>query len=269
MPPHEGLRELEHLVLLAMARLDQPVHGVPIVRELERTVRRSISRASIYVVLRRLEARGLITSAMGESTPERGGRAKRLYTLTPAAVRALRAAQRDFVRLWQGSRVLVLASLLFWGSATVAAQKPPASTMPNLSGTWISISDANATDVATAARLPYALLKIAHDGARLDIERSWTNAPITARFVCDGARENRNGYSTVVERTTCRWDPADGGQFVIEGTLGSPDGEIAGRMRERYRLDTDGTLRVERTREAFVLKAEPRTTTARYRKVKP
>jgi PadR family transcriptional regulator, regulatory protein PadR len=96
---HDGLRELEHLVLLAMSRLEPPTHGVPIVRELQRTVKRSVSRATVYVVLRRLEARGLVSSALGEPTPERGGRAKRLYTLTPAAVRSLRAAQRDFVRL--------------------------------------------------------------------------------------------------------------------------------------------------------------------------
>ena len=57
---HDGLRELEHLVLLAMSRLELPVHGVPIVAELQRTVKRSISRASVYVVLRRLEARGYV-----------------------------------------------------------------------------------------------------------------------------------------------------------------------------------------------------------------
>jgi DNA-binding PadR family transcriptional regulator len=102
----DGLRELEHLVLLAISRLETPVHAVPIVRELRQVVARSVDRASVYVVLRRLEAKGYVTSTMGDPTPQRGGRAKRLYALTPAAVRSLKSAQRDFVRLWAGSRVL-------------------------------------------------------------------------------------------------------------------------------------------------------------------
>jgi PadR family transcriptional regulator, regulatory protein PadR len=101
----DGLRELEHLVLLAISRLETPTYGVPIVRELQRTIAREVSRASVYVVLRRLEAKGLVTSAMGDPTPQRGGRAKRTYALTPLAIRSLKAAQRDFVRLWAGSRI--------------------------------------------------------------------------------------------------------------------------------------------------------------------
>jgi DNA-binding PadR family transcriptional regulator len=261
---HEGLRELEHLVLLAISRLEQPVHGVPIVAELQRTVKRSISRASVYVVLRRLEARGLIASTLGDPTPERGGRAKRLYSLTPLAIRSLRAARRDFVRLWTGSRVLSIAIALLMGSA--AAAQSSSAAPPNFSGTWISISDANAVDVATASRLPNALLTIVHDGVRFDLQRSWTDAPISAKFICDG-RENRNGYSVVVERTTCRWDPADGGRLVIEGSIGRAEGSPTGRMLERYRIAADGLLHVERTREVFSLQAPPRVTNARYRKV--
>lgn len=219
----------------------------------------------MYVVLRRLEVRGLIVSAMGDPTPERGGRAKRLYAATPLAVQSLEAAQRDFLRLWEGSRVLLLAGIVLLGSATARAQS---TARPDLSGTWISITDANAIDVATASRLPNALLTIAHDGMKFDLQRSWSNAPITAKFVCDG-RENRNGYSIVVERTTCRWDPADGGQLVIEGSIGRAEGEPSGKLRERYRLDKDGILLVERSREVFSLGTGPRVTTARYRKVKP
>jgi PadR family transcriptional regulator PadR len=266
---HDGLRELEHLVLLAMSRLDPPTHGVPIVRELQRTVKRSISRASVYVVLRRLEARGLVSSSMGDPTPERGGRAKRLYTLTPVAVRSLRAARRDFVRLWEGSRVLLLmASVLLAGPVAVRAQTAAASSVPaNFSGTWLSVSDPNATDVATASKLPNALLTITHDGARFDLQRSWSNAPITAKFICDGKHPNVNGYSIVVERTTCRWDSEDGGTLVIEGSIGRADGEATGKMRERYRLDKDGVLHVERSREVFSLNRPPTVTTGRYRKV--
>jgi DNA-binding PadR family transcriptional regulator len=99
----DSLQELEHLVLLAIARLDQPTYGLPIVQELQRTIARRVSRASIYVVLRRLEAKGLVATGLGDPTPQRGGRAKRHYTLTPRAIRSLKMAQRDFARLWSGS----------------------------------------------------------------------------------------------------------------------------------------------------------------------
>jgi hypothetical protein len=66
--------------------------------------------------------------------------------------------------------------------------------------------------------------------------------------VCDG-RENRNGYSSVTERTKCRWEPADGGTLVIEGTIGREDGTTVGTLRQRYHVNKDGLLIVERTRE--------------------
>jgi PadR family transcriptional regulator, regulatory protein PadR len=267
---HEGLRELEHLVLLAISRLESPAHGVPIIRELHGTVGRQISRASIYVVLRRLEVRGLVVSGMGDPTPQRGGRAKRLYTLTPHAVRALKAAQRDFVKLWSGSRVLgslVLAAAL--GAASLSAQVPqtPVPTPPSLSGTWLNVDDPNATDAKVAASLPNALLTITHAGDRFGLTRSWSNAPIKESHVCDG-RVNANGYSTVVERTSCVWDAA-ARALTIEGTIGRDDGTVAGRMKYRYVLENDGRLAVERHRAIAItgMATPPRTYTHHYRRV--
>lgn len=261
----DGLRELEHLVLLAVSRLEPPAHGVPIVRELQDTVSRSISRASVYVVLRRLEAKGLVKSTMGDPTPERGGRAKRLYTLTPLAVRSLKTAQKNFVRLWAGSRVLgLLLCLVLTGHAAVSAQ-----TRPDFTGTWLNLSDPNATDVKVAANLPNALLHITHRGAAFDLSRSWSNAPIKEAHVCDG-RENKNGYSTVVERSKCHWEDADGGTLVIEGTIGREDGEVAGTFRNKYSLDKEGVLIVERLRvvtSVVVRGQEAKPYTQRYRNV--
>lgn len=260
---HDGLRELEHLVLLALARLDAPAHGVPIVRELQRTVGREISRASIYVVLRRLESRRLVTSSLGDPTPQRGGRAKRLYALTPQAVRLLKSARRDFVKLWAGSRVLgaVLITLCLSG-ALASAQTTPV-TRPNFSGTWLSVSDPNATSAEVAATLPNALLIIGHDGDRFDLSRSWTREAIKEKHVCDG-RENVNGYSTVVERTTCRWDAA---ALVIEGTIGAATGPPAGSLRQHYSIDKDGLLVVERVRKVTQIQGSGKPQTQRYRKL--
>jgi hypothetical protein len=207
---------------------------------------------------------------MGDSTPQRGGRAKRLYALTPAAVSALKAAQRDFVKLWTGSRVLgmwLLAAAL--GGVSLHAQStPPTAGSPvaaTLSGTWLNIDDANATDMTTAASLPNALLAIVHVGDRFDLTRSWSNAPIKESHVCDG-RVNVNGYSSTVERTTCRWDPATR-TLIVEGTIGRADGTTVGTMRYRYALDAEGRLAVERSRNITTPPIDSRPLTHRYRRV--
>src|SRR3982751_6344045 len=63
---------------------------------------REINPGSIYITLDRLEAKGLVTSRLGEATPERGGRAKTYFQATGKGVRAVRQAQRTLVKLWSG-----------------------------------------------------------------------------------------------------------------------------------------------------------------------
>ena len=98
----DGLGEFEHLVLLAVARLGAGAYGVPIVEELEAQTGRRVSRASVYVALKRLEAKGLIVSALGAPTPERGGRAKRYFQISPLAERRLREAREALMKMWAG-----------------------------------------------------------------------------------------------------------------------------------------------------------------------
>lgn len=98
----EGLGEFEHLVLLAVARLGAEAYGVPIVDELERQTGRRVSRASVYVALKRLEKKGLIASVLGEPTPERGGRAKRYLQISPLAERRLQEARAALLNMWSG-----------------------------------------------------------------------------------------------------------------------------------------------------------------------
>jgi DNA-binding PadR family transcriptional regulator len=96
----EQLGEFEHLVLLAVARLGQDAYGVPIVDELERQTGRRVSRASVYVALKRLEAKALIQSTLGDPTPERGGRAKRYFQISPLAERRLIEAREALMKMW-------------------------------------------------------------------------------------------------------------------------------------------------------------------------
>jgi PadR family transcriptional regulator len=97
----DSLTNSELLVMSAVLRLGNDTYGVPIVQELERN-RHPMSVATVYVVLGRLEARGLVAAAMGEATPERGGRAKRYFRVTAKGVREVRALQRTLIRLWSG-----------------------------------------------------------------------------------------------------------------------------------------------------------------------
>jgi DNA-binding PadR family transcriptional regulator len=89
-------------VLLAVMRLGADAYGVPIADAIETASGREIAAGSIYITLDRLESKGFVTSRLGESTPERGGRAKTYFQVTGKGVRAVRQAQRTLVRLWSG-----------------------------------------------------------------------------------------------------------------------------------------------------------------------
>ncbi len=99
---HQGLGEFEQMVLLAILHLEGEAYGVPIVDEIRRRTGRSVSRAAVYVTLRRLEQKGLLSSRMSDPTPERGGKARRCVKLKPAAVRLLRGSRRALDGMWKG-----------------------------------------------------------------------------------------------------------------------------------------------------------------------
>ena len=97
-----SLSHFELLVLLALMRVGEDAYGVPICHEIEACTGREVALGGVYATLERLEARGLVSSSLGDPTPERGGRAKRYFRMTAKGLREVRAAQRSLVRLWQG-----------------------------------------------------------------------------------------------------------------------------------------------------------------------
>jgi len=99
--------EFEQLVLLAILRLADRAYGVPIVEEIRRRTERSVKRGAVYVVLRRLLAKKLVVARMGDPTPERGGRARRYFTVTPAGLAALAESRRALLRMWDGLQPLL------------------------------------------------------------------------------------------------------------------------------------------------------------------
>jgi PadR family transcriptional regulator PadR len=100
MRNREFLGQHELMVMLAVLRLGQRAYGVPIAAEIAEKTGREMLLGSVYAILDRLEAKGLVASRLGEATPERGGRAKRYFRLTADGVRNVSEAQRALEALW-------------------------------------------------------------------------------------------------------------------------------------------------------------------------
>ena len=91
-PARHSLAEFELLVLLAALRLGpDEAYTVSIADHIEQRTGRSVRRANVYTTLQRLEAKGLVTTRLGESRAERGGKPRRLVALRPAGLASVRA----------------------------------------------------------------------------------------------------------------------------------------------------------------------------------
>ena len=97
----DSLGEFEQLVILAILRLGSNAYGVPIVNEIQKRTGRSVSRAAVYIALRRMQGKGLVSSRMADPTPERGGRAKRYFSVEPAGLELVRESRRALVSMWE------------------------------------------------------------------------------------------------------------------------------------------------------------------------
>jgi PadR family transcriptional regulator PadR len=93
------LGELEQLVLLAVMHQKGEAYAVSITDDIEAQTRIALARGSVYVTLDRLERKGYLISRMSDPTPERGGKRKRCFRLSPAGAAALRAAEQTLARM--------------------------------------------------------------------------------------------------------------------------------------------------------------------------
>ena len=99
MGQRDYLGEFEQLVLLAIIRLGAEAYGMKIRREIEERAKRPTSIGALYLTLERLELKQFITSEMGEATEERGGRAKRFFTVNASGKAMLRKSLRAVQRM--------------------------------------------------------------------------------------------------------------------------------------------------------------------------
>ncbi len=102
MAKGDNLGEFEKLVMFALLRLRENAYGVTIRQELAHRADRDIAIGAVYGTLDRLATKGFVSSRVGEATPERGGRAKRYFTVTPEGLRALRSSQEVMARMMEG-----------------------------------------------------------------------------------------------------------------------------------------------------------------------
>lgn len=101
MAPHLP-SDFEQQVLLAAWRLGEDAYGTTVRDELEARTGVPVAQGAVYVTLMRLEKKGLLRSRLSDPTPVRGGKAKRLFRITPEGIDGVRATRRLMDRLWDG-----------------------------------------------------------------------------------------------------------------------------------------------------------------------
>ena len=95
------LGEFEELVLTMVGVLQDDAYGAAISDEIESRLKREVNLSAVHVTLYRLEDKGYIRSKVGGATKERGGRRKRIYTITSAGLAMLRSIRESRLQLWK------------------------------------------------------------------------------------------------------------------------------------------------------------------------
>lgn len=95
-----NLGELEELVMLSVGILYNEAYGIAIQNEIKERCNRSITISTVHSVLSRLEEKGFISARYGGATPERGGRRKRLFTLTSAGEATIKKMREMRNEMW-------------------------------------------------------------------------------------------------------------------------------------------------------------------------
>lgn len=102
MSGRDYLGEFEHIIVLALLRLQNRAYGVTVRREIEFRTKREVSIGAVYATLDRLETKGYVTSHRGDPTPERGGRSKRFFRVTAKGMTAVNRTQRVLRSMTEG-----------------------------------------------------------------------------------------------------------------------------------------------------------------------
>jgi PadR family transcriptional regulator, regulatory protein PadR len=102
MSDRDYLGEFEHIIVLALQRLEDRAYGVTVRQEIEFRTKREVSIGAVYATLDRLEAKGYVISRRSDPTPERGGRAKRFFRVTAKGVTAVNRTHSALHNMTEG-----------------------------------------------------------------------------------------------------------------------------------------------------------------------
>ena len=95
--------EFEYLLITAAARLGEDAYGAAIRREVEEATGKRCSIGALYTTLDRMESKGFVKTWMGDATPERGGRAKRMVRVTTKGMQEAAGFYRAITRISEGA----------------------------------------------------------------------------------------------------------------------------------------------------------------------
>ncbi len=95
------LGDFEETILLIVGILGEQAYAFKIAEEFESQTKRSVSIGAVHSTLNRIEDKGFLTSEMGQASAERGGRRKRIYTITAEGQRALSTSRDLKLSLWR------------------------------------------------------------------------------------------------------------------------------------------------------------------------
>jgi PadR family transcriptional regulator PadR len=97
----EFLNDFEEMILTMVAALRDNAYGAAITIELEQWLNRKVTLSAVHVILYRLEDKGYIKSIVGGATNERGGRRKRIYSITNAGLSVLNTMKETRIEIWK------------------------------------------------------------------------------------------------------------------------------------------------------------------------
>ena len=106
MTGRDYLGEFEHIIVLALLRLEDRAYGVTVRQEIEFRIKREVSIGAVYATLDRLETKGYVKSHRGDPTPERGGRSKRFFRVTAKGMTAVNRTQRALQTMTEGLELI-------------------------------------------------------------------------------------------------------------------------------------------------------------------
>ena len=96
----EFLGEFEEVILTLVAALREDAYGAAITTEIENRLKRDVTLSAVHVTLYRLEDKGYVKSKVGGATNERGGRRKRIFSVTNSGLAMLKAMKEARLDLW-------------------------------------------------------------------------------------------------------------------------------------------------------------------------